>query len=93
MGEREDGWETLAEINRRLEQAGDGSDAAAHWRALRSELVTAENIAYPQPMLLDQIRYLYGMLTAADQPPGRDAYERFAELVAWLQRIQTALAD
>ena len=38
-------------------------------------------------MLIDQINYLYGMLTAADQKPGRDAYQRYdelrAELDAW----------
>ncbi len=90
---QEDAWTALAEINGRLEEGGDGSDAAAHWRALRSELVTAEDIAYPQPMLLDQIRYLSGMLTAADQPPGHDAYERFAGLTAWLARIREALGE
>jgi hypothetical protein len=90
---QEDAWNSLAEINRRMEDSADASGAAAHWRALRSELVTAEDIAYPQPMLLDQIRYLYGMLTAADQPPGRDAYERYAALVAWHERIRLALGN
>jgi hypothetical protein len=86
-------WTTLAEINRRIEEAADGPDAAAGLRALRSELVTAEDMAYPQPMLLDQIRYLYGMLTGADQPPGNEAYARYAELEAWLERIRGSVGD
>ncbi|MCK5147441.1 hypothetical protein KAR48_11855 [bacterium] len=42
-------------------------------------LKTSDQI-YPQPMLLDQIRYLGSMLTRADQRPGRDAYTRLNEL-------------
>jgi hypothetical protein len=34
-------------------------------------------------MLQDQVMYLYSMVTGADQRPGRDAYERLAELVKW----------
>jgi hypothetical protein len=33
-----------------------------------------------QPMLEDQARYLNSMMGQADQKPGKDAYERFAEL-------------
>jgi hypothetical protein len=86
-------WTTLAEISRRLEEAADGSDAAAGLSTVRSELVTAQGMAYPQPMLLDQIRYLYGMLTGADQAPGNEAYARYAELAAWLERIRGAVGD
>jgi len=35
---------------------------------------------YQQPMIVDQINYLYRMLDRADQKPGRDAYLRFDEL-------------
>ena len=31
-------------------------------------------------MLIDQLGYLYGMLTRADQKVGRDGFERYAEL-------------
>jgi hypothetical protein len=31
---------------------------------------------YPQEMLISQIEYLYGIVTSADSPPGRDALER-----------------
>ncbi len=44
-----------------------------------AKLVTATG-PYPQPMLVDQISYLFSMLGRADQKPGRDAYIRFDEL-------------
>ncbi len=36
-----------------------------------------EDIIYPQPMLADQIEYLYEMINAADQAPGTEAEDRF----------------
>lgn len=50
---------------------------------IQSRFVTAGG-RYPQPMLLDQINYLSRMLDRADQKPGRDAYERCAELEGML---------
>ena len=47
---------------------------------IRHQLVTREDIRYPQPMLLDQIMYLYSMIGQSDQKPGKDAFERFNEL-------------
>lgn len=49
---------------------------------LRGLLVTAPEPSYPQPMLIAQIQYLYSMITSADQRPGKDAYDRYAELRA-----------
>lgn len=46
---------------------------------IQDQLATAEGI-YMTPMLIDQVRYLRGMLNQADQKPGKDAYERFDEL-------------
>ena len=48
-------------------------------QALEKELTTASG-KYPQPMLLSQAQYLYGLISRADQLPGKDAYERFEEL-------------
>jgi photosystem II stability/assembly factor-like uncharacterized protein len=48
--------------------------------AIESLLVTSEEGRYPQPMLLDQIQYLGGMTSRADQKLGTDAYTRFDEL-------------
>jgi photosystem II stability/assembly factor-like uncharacterized protein len=52
---------------------------------IRAALIDAEG-AYPQPMLVSQLQYLYGMLSRADQAPGGDAYARYEELRAELDR-------
>ena len=56
-----------------------------------NQLVTEEG-TYMQPMLEDQARYLNSMLGQADQKPGQDAYERFEELKAWLERVKDQYA-
>ncbi len=43
---------------------------------------------YPQPMLIDQLSSIARMLGQADQKPGRDAYERFDDLVKELEAIR-----
>jgi photosystem II stability/assembly factor-like uncharacterized protein len=52
--------------------------------AIESQFVTSEVGRYPQPMLLDQLQYLGGMTSRADQKLGADAYTRFDELKAEL---------
>ena len=42
-------------------------------------------VRYPQQMLASQIQYLYGLVTRADQRPGRDAFERYEELLRELE--------
>jgi len=68
-----------------LRTAGDTA-AVARVEALLAALETAPG-RYQQPMLIAQIQYLYGMLTQADQRPGRDAYARFAELDVQLKDL------
>lgn len=46
---------------------------------IKKALITDEG-PYPQPMLIDQARYLGSMLDRSDQQPGEDAYVRFEEL-------------
>ena len=40
-----------------------------------------------QPMLIDQFKYLYNMVTEADQVLGKDAYNRFKELSLKFEKI------
>jgi hypothetical protein len=47
--------------------------------SIRDALIT-QDITYPQPMLADQLSYLYSMISRADQKPGKDAWVRFEEL-------------
>ena len=44
--------------------------------------VKTADIIYPQPMLADQVAYLYEMVGNADQAPGVEAADRYAELAA-----------
>lgn len=53
---------------------------------LRDKLVTASE-TYPQPMLNDQLRYLYSMVSATDQQMGKDAFTRYNELKEMLISI------
>lgn len=51
------------------------------------QLVTKKG-RYEQPMLVSQIGYLYGIISGADQLPGKDTYERYQELVDWLNELK-----
>jgi photosystem II stability/assembly factor-like uncharacterized protein len=74
----------------RLEEAREqlsGRGAESALRALdeiREQLLTGE-VRYSQPMLIDQLEYLYENLDTADQEPGRDASVRYEELNEALQ--------
>lgn len=61
--------------------------ALAELQEIQSLLVDAGG-SYPQPMLLNQIRYLQGMTGRADQRPGNFAYSRFDELSGQLEELQ-----
>jgi photosystem II stability/assembly factor-like uncharacterized protein len=81
--------DAMSEARRLLQQVRDAkkgqAESSAGWRRLdgiESQLATASanGIRYPQPMLIDQISYLYRMVTQSDQRVGRDGFERYAEL-------------
>jgi hypothetical protein len=46
---------------------------------VKTALVTAKG-PYPQPMLIDQAKYLSSMINRVDQLPGTDAFIRYDEL-------------
>jgi len=64
-------------------ERGDGT-LSAELEAVEQELVTTP-IRYSRPMLVDQLQYLYGNLTRADQEPGEDAVRRYEQLDSALQ--------
>jgi photosystem II stability/assembly factor-like uncharacterized protein len=72
------------------DKSGDTARASA-LRALETQLVTAGG-SYPQPMLIDQLGSIMRMLVPADQPVGRDAVERFDDLVRQLEVIRGTAA-
>ncbi|MFQ5568444.1 MAG: hypothetical protein ACE5G0_02140 [Rhodothermales bacterium] len=75
-----------------LEKSGEdgNSDAQAAREQLESldaVLNTPGGMSYPPPMLIAQLQYLSGMTSRADQRPGKDAYDRYAELRSQLDRV------
>lgn len=76
-------------------ERGEGS-LSAEVEAVERELVTTP-VRYSRPMLVDQLQYLYGNLTRADQEPGQDAVRRYEQLstaleghIATLERLLRA---
>ena len=84
----------LHQIDEAQEATGD-STAAQHsgLENLRAALETRGDIRYPQPMLIDQIQYLWRMMNAADQKPGRDAHERYEHLLEQLENVLAPLGE
>ncbi|HET7274644.1 MAG TPA: hypothetical protein VFI91_05665 [Longimicrobiaceae bacterium] len=72
------------------QEAGNEFDRLAD---LERQLITLSTGSYQQPMLLDQIGYLQGLTTGADQRPGDDAYTRYAQLRAELDSFLAELDE
>ncbi len=75
-----EGSQAVSELEALREQVAPDSEAAEQAGQLWAELVTRRTGSYPPPMLLDQVDYLYGMVTKADSRPNRDAHVRYDEL-------------
>jgi hypothetical protein len=71
------------------QQAAAGSPRATQLAALDAKITTSP-IRYSQPMLIDQLNYLYGLVVGADQKVGRDAIARYEELRRELDAHATA---
>jgi hypothetical protein len=87
----------LSDEKEEFEEKGDAISDSDQQRldqlnAVLSELKT-EDIIYPQPMLTDQISYLYNMINTADQAPGKEAEDRFEVLTTKLLEILASAAD
>jgi hypothetical protein len=50
--------------------------------------VRAKDIIYPQPMLVNQVSFLYNMVNRADQAPGVHAADQYTVLVEWFARLK-----
>ncbi|MEX1183726.1 MAG: hypothetical protein WEF86_10870 [Gemmatimonadota bacterium] len=56
------------------------------------DLVFTASTAYPQPMLISQISFLNGIVSRGDNRPNRDAFERYRELRAEVDRLRAEVA-
>lgn len=76
-----------ARTRARADKSPQGAAKLAAFNAIVARLETAGGF-YPQPMLIDQLAAVARMLGQADQKPGRDAYERFHDLVLELEAVK-----
>ena len=77
----------------RVEKALEAAEGEERTRleAVHARLTARDDVAYPQPMLVEQIDYFYDMVTDAPQRPGRDAYERFETLAAEMDQAEAEI--
>jgi photosystem II stability/assembly factor-like uncharacterized protein len=87
-----DASSTIERLEEAMQIAAEGGDIREQLEEIQAALVTDRSISsYPQPMLADQLQYLYSMLQSADQKPGRDAYERLDVLKVELETHKSRL--
>jgi hypothetical protein len=84
-----------AGLKPQLETGGVGSTVASTkydhpLRELYAKVVTTPGI-YTQGMLLDQLQNVQRMIQQADQKIGKDAYDRYADLVKEMANIEAQL--
>jgi hypothetical protein len=87
-----DATATIDRLDEAMQIVAEGGDVRAQLEEIQAALVTDRTISsYPQPMLADQLQYLYSMLQSADQKPGQDAYDRLNTLKTELEEHKTRL--
>lgn len=72
-----------------------GADANADFDRVHATIRTlgTPNVIYPKAGLTGMISYLYNINSDADQIPGKDSIERFAELTAEFDKVEAAYRD
>jgi len=87
----EDAVALLKTLTEARSAASPGSAKQTALETVMAKIQTAGGF-YPQPMLIDQFASVARMLNGADQKPGRDAYERFGDLVKELAAVHAEAA-
>jgi photosystem II stability/assembly factor-like uncharacterized protein len=88
MAAMEDAQGTIDRLEDAMQRAAEGTDVSEELKEIEAALVTDpddEISSYPQPMLTDQLNYLYGNATRADQEPAEHMYERLDTLRSELE--------
>ncbi|MEQ9105534.1 MAG: glycosyl hydrolase [Rhodothermales bacterium] len=75
-------------VEKALEALPEGADARKELTAIAEALENSDTDSYATPMMLNQMGYLYGMTSGADQHPGGEAEKRYMELKSELQDLQ-----
>ena len=86
---------TLQQVRTQLDAAQKASNNSrtAALEKLQSKLTQQTGIRYPQPMLIEQINYLNGVIGRADQKIGNDAKVEYEQLSKELASIRQELAS
>ena len=71
---------------KKIKKLKQDSEEKKALKQLEDALVQSKG-RYTQPKLLSQIGYLYGIVNRADQMPGKDAFDRYEELVKELEKL------
>jgi len=58
-----------------------------HYKTILKQLKNEEG-AYPQPMMVGQISYLYYILSGSDKEPGQEEKERYTELLSQFTELK-----
>ncbi|MDW3196266.1 MAG: hypothetical protein R8G66_28090 [Cytophagales bacterium] len=81
------------EVSKRMKSNDLDGDKKARLKEIKEILETAKG-TYMKPKLIDQISYLYGTVSgSADFMPGKDAYDRYKELLNQYNDVKDALDD
>lgn len=88
----EDADATIERMRGAQERVAEGTDVERELKELERDLLTDRSItSYPEPMLRDQMNYLYGNTQRADQRPAADMYQRLDVLVGELEEHKARL--
>ena len=88
----EDADATIERLRGAQERVAEGTDVERELKEIERALLTDQTItSYPQPMLRDQMNYLYRNSQSADQEPAADMYERLDVLVTELEQHKERL--
>ena len=92
MAAIEDASGTIERLEGAMARVAEGSGVEDQLKEIKAALVTDGTISsYPQPMLADQLSYLYGNTQRADQKPAVDMYGRLEVLVTELEQHKQRL--
>ncbi|RIV68283.1 WD40/YVTN/BNR-like repeat-containing protein [Flagellimonas aequoris] len=70
-----------------LEKSKIGDAKLDHYKTILKQLKNEEG-AYPQPMMVGQISYLYYILSGTDKEPGQEEKERYSELLSQFTELK-----
>jgi hypothetical protein len=88
----EDADATIERLRGAQERVAEGTDVERELKEIEQALVTDQTItSYPQPMLRDQMNYLYRNSQGSDQEPAADMYQRLDVLVTELEEHKERL--